>query len=297
MHAIAGLILYMPAKQTNKESLAEVVILSDLHLGSFGARTKEILSYLNQIQPKKLILNGDIIDAWQFKKKHFQAAELAVVQRILDLAMAGTEVIYLTGNHDEFLRAYVPLQLNHLILDNKYVLELDGKKYWCFHGDIFDHSVSCSKWLARLGGRGYDFLIWMNHTINRVLQTLNQPRWSFSKHIKESVKRAVKYVSDFEQVAIDLAAEQEYDGVICGHIHMPQNRKAKAANGKIIHYLNAGDWVENCSALEFKEGTWELNEYADPVELTEEHVPSAPTYDELFHELLGQQSPSVLSNL
>jgi UDP-2,3-diacylglucosamine pyrophosphatase LpxH len=287
----------MPAKQRKKETPAEVVILSDLHLGSFGARTKEILSYLNQNQPKKLILNGDIIDAWQFKKKHFQALELSILQRIIDLALSGTEVIYLTGNHDEFLRSYVPLQLNHLILENKYVLELEGKKYWCFHGDIFDHSVSCSKWLARLGGRGYDFLIWMNHTINQVLQFFKQPRWSFSKHIKESVKRAVKYVSDFEQVAIDLAAEQGFDGVICGHIHMPQNRKARAANGRTIHYLNSGDWVENCSALEFKEGRWELNEYADTVEMIIEDVLQAPTYEELFQELLGKPSPSVIPNL
>jgi UDP-2,3-diacylglucosamine pyrophosphatase LpxH len=235
----------------------DICVLSDIHLGTYGCHAQELLEYLHQIETDILVLNGDIIDAWQFKKKYFPRTHVSVLQHILQLSRTGTKVFYLAGNHDEFLRRHIPLQMESFYLDNKLVLELNGERLWFFHGDVFDASIQGSKWLAKLGGKGYDWLIRINHLINTVLDQMNRPRMSLSKKVKDSVKQAAKFIRDYERIAAEHAIDQEYDRVICGHIHQPQIRTITSQKGSVV-YMNSGDWIENLSALEFVENEWRI---------------------------------------
>ncbi|OYU80062.1 MAG: UDP-2,3-diacylglucosamine hydrolase [Flavobacterium sp. BFFFF1] len=240
----------------------ELVVISDVHLGTFGCHAKELLRYLSSIKPKILVLNGDIIDIWQFRKSYFPKTHLKVVKKILDFATKGTKVYYLTGNHDEMLRKFSDAHIGNLSIVDKIVLDLDGQKAWVFHGDVFDASVSHAKWIAKLGGIGYDYLILMNRFVNWVLTKLGKAPYSFSKKIKASVKKAVKFISDFEETATDIALEKGYDFVICGHIHEPKILRKSDKRGETM-YLNSGDWVENLTALEYNKKRWKLYRYSE----------------------------------
>ena len=242
---------------------AEIVVLSDLHLGTYGCHAKEIVQYLRHIRPKWLILNGDIIDGWQFSKRYFPASHLQVIKEILNLTEHGTRVVYITGNHDEMLRRYSGWQLSHFQLTDKLVLEIDGKMTWIFHGDVFDATTKGSaKFIAKLGGIGYDWLILLNRLINWFLIRLNRPKMSLSKKIKNGVKKAVSWIDNFEQTAAELAIEKGYDYVICGHIHQPQHRVIETEKGKVT-YLNSGDWIENLTSLEYTQLGWNIYHYQE----------------------------------
>jgi UDP-2,3-diacylglucosamine pyrophosphatase LpxH len=208
------------------------------------------------------VLNGDIIDIWQFRKSYFPKVHLKVIKKILDFASKGTKVYYITGNHDELLRKFSDTTMGNFAIVDKLVLELDDKKAWIFHGDVFDVSVQHSKWIAKLGGLGYDYLILMNRFVNWCLHQVGREPYSFSKKIKASVKKAVKHISDFETTATDLAIEKKYDYVICGHIHEPKIIEKSNKNGSTL-YLNSGDWVENLTALEYNNKRWKLYRYAE----------------------------------
>ena len=245
-----------------KKRKVEVVVLSDVHLGTYGSHAKELNNYLSSIKPEILVLNGDIIDIWQFRKSYFPKSHLKVIQKIISFASKGTKVYYITGNHDEMLRKFTEMNMGNLILADKIVLELNDKKAWIFHGDVFDASVNHAKWIAKLGGLGYDYLILMNRFINWCLKKIGQEPYSFSKKIKASVKKAVKHISDFEETATELAIENHYDYVICGHIHEPKILKKSNKNGSTM-YLNSGDWVENLTALEYNRKKWKLFRYQE----------------------------------
>lgn len=237
----------------------EIAILSDIHLGTYGCHATELLAYLKTINPKLLILNGDIIDGWAFSKRYFPNAHMAVISEIFKMMQKDTKVIYITGNHDEFLRKYSDLSMGNLFLTDKYLLEIHGKKHWIFHGDIFDHTTKGgAKIIAKIGGIGYDWLILVNRGINWMLKLAGKNKVSLSKKIKNSVKKAVKFIADFEEKAIELAIDNRYDYVICGHIHMPADREVVKENGK-THYLNSGDWIENLTWLEYDKGEWSLH--------------------------------------
>lgn len=252
-----------------KKRKVEVVVLSDIHLGTFGCHAKELVQYLSTIKPKILVLNGDIIDIWQFRKSYFPKSHLNVLKKIIDLAAKGTQVYYITGNHDEMLRKFSDTSIGNIQLLDKLVLELDGKKAWIFHGDVFDASVQHSKWIAKLGGWGYDLLIVSNRLVNNLLQKCGREPYSYSKKIKENVKKAVKFISDFEQTASELAIENGYDFVICGHIHEP--KMIRKANKKgTTFYLNSGDWVENLTALEYNKKRWKLYRYDKDTNMLQE---------------------------
>ncbi|RZF58786.1 UDP-2,3-diacylglucosamine diphosphatase [Sphingobacterium corticibacterium] len=238
----------------------ELVVISDVHLGTYGCRAKELLRYLSSIAPKKLILNGDIIDIWQFRKSYFPEPHLQVLKYILDLAYTDCEVVYITGNHDEMLRKFGKMQFGRIELTNRKLMDIDNKKVWCFHGDVFDASIQHTKWLAKLGGWGYDRLIQLNNIINWGLVKLGYEKYSLSKRIKNSVKKAIKFISDFEETASHLAIENGYDYVICGHIHQPQIRQIETKKGTCT-YMNSGDWIENLTALEYHQGSWSLFSY------------------------------------
>ena len=254
-----------------KKRKVEVVVISDVHLGTYGCHAKELLAYLSSIKPKTLILNGDIIDIWQFRKSYFPASHLNVIKKIISLSSKGTKVHYLTGNHDEFLRKFTDLHLGNLSLENKLVLELDGKKAWIFHGDVFDASITHAKWLAKLDGWGYDTLILINRFVNWILAKLKKEPYSLSKKIKSNVKSAVKFISNFESVCTELAIENKYDYVICGHIHEPKMETIKTDKGSTL-YLNSGDWIENLTALEYNKKKWKLYKHeVNKVDVDEEY--------------------------
>ena len=244
-----------------KKRNVDVVVMSDLHLGTYGCHANEIVNYLKSISPQMLILNGDIIDGWQFSKRYFPAAHMQVIKEIMSLLSAGTRVIYITGNHDEMLRRYSDIEIGNFQLTDKFVMELNGKMTWIFHGDVFDASTKGSaKLLAKFGGHGYDMLILLNRFINWWLKLLKKEKMSFSKKIKNGVKKAVKWIGDFEQTAAELAIEKKYDYIICGHIHQPQKRIIETEKGKVM-YLNSGDWIENLTSLEYNNNEWNIWHY------------------------------------
>jgi UDP-2,3-diacylglucosamine pyrophosphatase LpxH len=240
----------------------ELVVLSDLHLGTYGCHAKELLQYLNSVKPKRLILNGDIIDIWQFRKRYFPKTHLLIIKKILALAAKGTKVYYLTGNHDEKLRRFSNTKMGNIQILDKLVLDLDGKKAWFFHGDVFDASIQHAKWIAKLGGWGYDLLIRVNRLLNLCLLKMGREKYSLSKRIKNSVKGAVKFISRFEDTVTDLAIENKFDYVICGHIHQPIIKKVISDKGSCL-YLNSGDWVENLTALEYHNERWRLHVHGE----------------------------------
>lgn len=237
------------------------MVISDVHLGTFGCHAEELMAYLNSIKPKKLILNGDIIDIWQFNKHYFPASHLRILKKIISMASNGTEVIYITGNHDEMLRKFSNTHIGNFSIQDKLILNLDGKKAWFFHGDVFDISIRHAKWLAKLGGYGYNILLRLNSLINWFLTKLGKEKYSLAKEIKNSVKKAVKYIDNFERTAIETAIAKGYDYVICGHIHQPKKEIIETKNGKCT-YLNSGDWVENLSALEYSFKRWKIYNYS-----------------------------------
>lgn len=239
----------------------EVVVMSDLHLGTYGCHATEIVNYLKSISPEVLILNGDIVDVWQFNKRYFPVAHMQVIKEIMNLLSKGTRVIYITGNHDEIMRRYSGIQVGNFELTDKLVMEINGKMTWVFHGDVFDATTKgWAKVLAKLGGHGYDLLIVLNRLINALLKVIGKEKMSFSKKVKNGVKKAVSWIGDFEQTAAELAIEKKYDYVICGHIHQPQKREIVTEKGKVT-YLNSGDWVENLTALEYHGNDWTIYHY------------------------------------
>lgn len=244
-----------------KRRSVELVVISDVHLGTFGCHANELIQYLRSILPKTLVLNGDIIDIWQFSKRYFPQSHMQVIKEIFSLLSLGTRVVYITGNHDEIMRRYSDLTIGQLELTDKLILELDGKVTWIFHGDVFDRTTRGSaKVIAKLGGYGYDLLILLNRAINHVMSMLGKEKMSLSKQVKNGVKKAVSWINNFEQTAAELAIENKYDYVICGHIHQPQQREITTEKGSVT-YLNSGDWIENLTSLEYEAGKWTIYHY------------------------------------
>jgi len=244
-----------------KKRKIRLVVISDTHLGTYGCHATELFLYLKSIQPEVLVLNGDIIDIWNFSKSYFPASHMNVLRQLLKMSSQGTKLIYITGNHDEALRKYSDFILGNLELADKLILELDGKRTWIFHGDVFDSSTKgYAKILAKLGGKGYDLLILINSAINWFLVLMGKEKRSYSKMIKDGVKKAVAFISNFETTAAEIAIEKKFDYVICGHIHKPQMKVINNEKGKVL-YLNSGDWVENLTALEYYKKKWHIYQY------------------------------------
>jgi UDP-2,3-diacylglucosamine pyrophosphatase LpxH len=189
---------------------------------------------------------------------------MKVVKYLMELIGQGVKVHYVTGNHDEMLRKFVGFELGSFAITNKLILNLHGKKAWIFHGDVFDVTMQHSKWIAKLGAVGYDFLILLNRGINFCYKKFGKGHVSMSKKIKNGVKSAVKFINNFEKVAADIAIDNEFDYVICGHIHQPEIKTIETTKGKVV-YLNSGDWIENLTALEYHRGKWKLYRYEDDI--------------------------------
>ncbi len=280
----------------NKKRRVELVVLSDVHLGTYGCKAKELLKYLKTIKPETLILNGDIIDIWQFSKRYFPNSHLKIIKYIATLMTKGTQVYYITGNHDELFRKFVGFELGSFQIVNKLLLDLDGKKAWFFHGDVFDVTMEHSKWLAKLGGMGYGLLIIINLIVNKVSMFFGRGRISLSKKVKDKVKSAVKYINNYEKTAAEIALRNNYDYVVCGHIHQPRMQTIIGKNDQKVTYLNSGDWVENMTSLEYNRGRWKIYNYLeDPCiveiendQLTEPELTSVEDkYKVIFQNMLN----------
>jgi len=246
----------------SKRRLVDVVVLSDLHLGTYGCHASELLRYLKSIEPGKVILNGDVIDMWQFSTRYWPKTHMQIIKHLTGLMTRNTKVIYLTGNHDEMLRKFTGFRLGSFRIENKLLMKLNGKQAWIFHGDIFDVTMKSARWLAKLGAVGYDFLILTNTLANFILNKLGREKISLSKRIKDSVKKAVQFIDNFELTAAKIAIDNGYDYVVCGHIHKPAMKKITTEKGSVM-YLNSGDWVENLTALEYHQGEWKIYNYRD----------------------------------
>ena len=241
------------------------IFISDIHLGTRFSKAKVLLNFFKHNESEQLILVGDIIDGWAIKRKLIWPQEHSdVIQKILKKAKKGTKVTFITGNHDEFLRPFVPLILgNSVSIANELeYIAINKKKYYITHGDFFDSITMTKKWLAILGDYGYDLLLHLNVVLNFLRKRIGIKKyWSLSKYVKDNVKSSVSFISDFEAVLSTHAKNKGYDGIICGHIH-----KAEIRDIEDIEYLNCGDWVESCTAIvetyegEFKIINWLEND-------------------------------------
>lgn len=226
----------------------KAIFISDVHLGSKGSNSEDLLKVLKKYEPEKLFIVGDFIDGWLLKKRMFWNQSFTnVIRKILSLSKKGTEVIYITGNHDDFLRSYSGTDLGNITIVDEY--EWNG--YFITHGDLYDGVVKL-KWLGVLGSVGYEIAIY----IDRLLKRLGYKK-SFSKTLKNKVKGAVKFITDFEKQLGYQAVLRGCNGVICGHIHTPEDKILKIKD-KEIHYLNCGDWIENNSYIIFNGKTFIL---------------------------------------
>jgi UDP-2,3-diacylglucosamine pyrophosphatase LpxH len=274
-----------------KKRKVDVLVLSDIHLGTYGCHAKELLQYLKSIKPKMVVLNGDIIDIWQFSKSYWPKSHMKVVRHLFTWISKGVKTYYIPGNHDEMLRKFAGLRMGSFRIVNKVVLDLDGgKTAWFFHGDVFDVTMQHSKWLAKLGAAGYDALILINRLVNFFSeQVFKRGKLSLSKKIKNSVKSAIKFINDFEQTAADIGISNQYDYVVCGHIHHPEMKVIENVGGSIT-YLNSGDWIENLTSLEFTDGNWNIyyfrEDLLEPLNEDEEMV--AMNNQDIFSNLLQE---------
>lgn len=276
----------------------DVAVISDLHLGTYASRATEFLSYLQSIDPRLLILNGDIIDGWQFSKHYFPASHMAVIQEIFKLLSNGTRVIYITGNHDEMLRRYSDLHLGNFQLADKVVIEINGKMTWIFHGDVFDHTgKGLAKFWGKLGSNGYACLLGFNKFINWCLEHAGREKVSLSKKVMNQFNKRFVKIDEFETTVSELAIEKNYSCVICGHIHQPGKRVITTSKGTVT-YLNSGDWVEHLTALEYHDNDWHIHTHtqsATPVyTATQRHKPQVVTNEiAIYLHSLNPQSSVI----
>ena len=226
--------------------------MSDLHLGARQSQTDKIISFLDNNTTEKLILNGDIIDGWALKGNGKWTKDCTkIFRRFMKMSEKNTKVVYIRGNHDDFLKDFIPFKLNNIRIVRKYIhTGIDDRKYFCFHGDVLDFVIMEARWLAVIGGWSYDIVIKFNTLYNKIRKWFNLPYHSLANTIKQSVKGAINFVSDFEDNAKGLTKQKGYDVAVCGHIHHP-----KIEND----YMNSGDFCENSTCLvEDYNGEWKI---------------------------------------
>lgn len=222
------------------------IFISDVHLGFKHCSADKLLHFLKTTEAERYYLVGDIIDGWAMKGKHYWPQEHNnVVQYFLKLSNRDHQVVYVTGNHDEFLRAYSGTVLGNIqVVDEAIHWGVDGRRYIVIHGDQFDMVTMNAKWLVHIGSWAYDLLISLNSKLQWLFAKLDMPGFSLSAWAKNNVKEAVNFIGDYENVVTDFAVKRHADGVICGHIH-----HANIVPMRGIRYMNCGDWVESCTAI------------------------------------------------
>ena len=235
----------------------DILVISDLHLGTYGSEADEVLAYLDSIDADKIVINGDFVDIMLFNKRFWPSSHMKVIKYFLDLISEGKEIYYVTGNHDELIRKFVNFKIQNFKIVNQIVLDTPEGKVWMFHGDVFDFSIQTA-WLTKLAGFLYDYMIIYNSWVNKkIMRPLGRKRLNFSKIIKANVKTAVQYFANFERKAAEIAEKNGYKYVVCGHIHTPKIESFEI-NGKEIIYMNSGDWLESLSSLEYVNNEWSI---------------------------------------
>lgn len=270
-----------------KKRQIEVSVISDLHLATHASKPKKILEYLKSIQTELLILNGDIIDSWRFSRNYFPKNHLKVIRQLIKMMEKGTRVIYITGNHDEFLRKFSGTQIGQLKIVNQFIFEHHGLKTWIFHGDIFDKIIHRSKRLAKFGAALYGLLTMLNKMLNWLISPLGKEEIIIYKSIKKNFVREKRAPSKFEQQLADSAIAQGYQTVICGHTHIPKH-KTLNVDGTAIEYINCGDWVEHLTAAEFYNNEWHLYEHNQTEEETQADEVDIPAEQFIYQTLLEE---------
>jgi UDP-2,3-diacylglucosamine pyrophosphatase LpxH len=235
----------------------DILVISDLHLGTYGSEADEVLAYLDTIDADKIVINGDFVDIMLFNKRFWPSSHMKVIKYFLDLISQGKEIYYVTGNHDELMRKFLNFKIQNFKIVNQVVLDTNEGKVWMFHGDVFDFSIQTG-WLTKLAGFLYDYMIMFNSWINKkIMRPLGRKRLNFSKSIKANVKTAVQYFANFEMKAAKIAQKNGYKYVVCGHIHTPKIESFNI-NGEEIIYMNSGDWLESLSSLEYVNNKWSI---------------------------------------
>ncbi len=271
----------------------KTIVLSDIHLGIQNSHVREAVHFLRHHSCDTLILNGDIIDGWQlgksgkWKKKHTAFFKLLLNR----LASHATRIIYLRGNHDDFLDEILPLEIGNFSIRRNCIIESGDKKYYVVHGDIFDTVTTNLKWISKLGDTGYTFLLWLNRHYNSYRRKRGLPYYSLSATVKQKVKTAISFISDFEKELCAVARTENCDGIICGHIHQPANKHISG-----IHYLNSGDWVETLSALvESASGEWQVLYYNDWLAENKTEIPTGDSDEEIEADELVANAELVIT--
>ena len=235
----------------------DILVISDLHLGTYGSEADEVLAYLNTINANKIVINGDFVDIMLFNKRFWPSSHMKVIKYFLDLISQGKEIYYVTGNHDELMRKFLNFKIQNFKIVNQIDLNTAEGKVWIFHGDVFDFSIQ-TQWLTKLAGFLYDYMIIFNSWINKkIMRPLGRKRLNFSKTIKSNVKTAVQYFANFEMKAAEVAQKNGYKYVVCGHIHTPKIESFNI-NGEEVIYMNSGDWLESLSSLEYADNKWSI---------------------------------------
>jgi len=236
----------------------DISIISDVHLATLASKAKPLLNYLKSIHPKTLVLNGDIIDSWRFSRNYFPKAHLKVIRQLIKMIEKGVKVVYITGNHDDVFRKFNNTRLGNFSIVNQLELTVGNHKTWIFHGDVFDHIIHHSPWLAKFGAAAYGLLTAFNKMLNRILRVFGSDDMILYKSMKDRILKEKKVLTNFEKAIANAALSKSVDLVICGHTHIPVDKTIITEHGK-VRYINCGDWVEHFSAAECTKGEWKLN--------------------------------------
>jgi UDP-2,3-diacylglucosamine pyrophosphatase LpxH len=270
----------------------DVSVISDFHLATMASQAKPLLKYLKSIHPKTLVLNGDIIDSWRFSRNYFPKAHLKIIRQILKMIERGIQVVYITGNHDDVFRKFKNVKLGNFRIVNQFELTINNQKTWIFHGDVFDHIIHHSPWLAKLGAAAYGFLTLFNKFINIILRAFSRKETILYKSMKDRISKRNQVLTNFEKAIANAAVSKSVDLVICGHTHIPVDKTIVTDKGS-VRYINCGDWVEHLSAAECIKGKWNLHYYTDPNDDVEVDFPE----DELFIPDKKQVYQSIVEEL
>ncbi|HZL08747.1 MAG TPA: UDP-2,3-diacylglucosamine diphosphatase [Prolixibacteraceae bacterium] len=269
----------------------DVSVISDFHLATLASKAKPLLKYLKSIQPQTLVLNGDIIDSWRFSRNYFPKAHLKVIRQLLKMIEKGVRVVYITGNHDDVFRKFNNTRLGNFSIVNQLELTINNQKTWIFHGDVFDHIIHHSPWLAKLGAAAYGFLTLFNKFINVFLKAISGKEMILYKSMKDRISKRKAVLTNFEKAIANAAISKNIDIVICGHTHIPTDKSIATDKGS-VRYINCGDWVEHFSAAECVDGKWTLNYFVPDME---EEIESPN--DELFIPDKKQMYKSIIEEL
>lgn len=256
----------MPKTKSSERNQFKSIFISDIHLGTRGCQAHLLNSFLKKYTADNLYLVGDIIDGWRLKKRfYWPQSHSDVIRRFLTLSKNGTNVIYIVGNHDEFLRKWLnfELHLGRVQIANQHdYISVNGERFLVVHGDMFDSLMKQdTKWIMHLGDIAYNVLIWVNTKFNKVRDMMGMDYWSLSKYLKSRTKQALSFIDGFEDKLASYARKRGYNGVICGHIH-----SANIKNIGDVQYINTGDWVESCTAVvETWDGEFKLIDWSKDI--------------------------------